>query len=239
MELPYAALQQLCRPFSDRVPDLPAPQRDALDAAFGLSAGPPRDRYLVGLAVLQLLAAVRGRASGAVRHRRRAVARPRVGADDCVRRTSLAGRTDSVRRRGARLGRRRRLGRSARAQAARTRRRGCGGSLRFGGDRSDRPQAARPHRGGVARESTRAARVATRVDDGRAGRRRRVRGRRSVDRRSGRRLRAAVAIIADGHPALAHPGRRRTAWATRRCCGVPPSSSGSVGTRRARPRRPD
>jgi len=32
-------LQQLCRPFVDRVPDLPAPQRDALDAAFGFSAG--------------------------------------------------------------------------------------------------------------------------------------------------------------------------------------------------------
>jgi DNA-binding CsgD family transcriptional regulator len=57
MELPYAALQQLCRPFGGRVADLPAPQREALSAAFGLDAGPPRDRYLVGLAVLQLLAA--------------------------------------------------------------------------------------------------------------------------------------------------------------------------------------
>jgi DNA-binding CsgD family transcriptional regulator len=57
MELAYAALQQLCRPFHERVSDLPAPQRDALDAAFGRSASPPRDRYLVGLAVLQLVAA--------------------------------------------------------------------------------------------------------------------------------------------------------------------------------------
>jgi DNA-binding CsgD family transcriptional regulator len=57
MELPYAALQQLCRPFADGVPDLPVSQRDALTAAFGLSAGPPRDRYLVGLAVLQLVSA--------------------------------------------------------------------------------------------------------------------------------------------------------------------------------------
>ena len=56
MELPYAALQQLCRPFIDRVPALPAPQRAALSTAFGLSAGPPPDRFLVGLAVLQLLA---------------------------------------------------------------------------------------------------------------------------------------------------------------------------------------
>ena len=47
MELAYAALQQLCRPFGEGVPNLPAMQRDALNAAFGLSAGPPRDRYLV------------------------------------------------------------------------------------------------------------------------------------------------------------------------------------------------
>src|SRR5258708_22388723 len=36
MELAYAALQQLCRPFGERLPDLPAAQRDALEATFGL-----------------------------------------------------------------------------------------------------------------------------------------------------------------------------------------------------------
>lgn len=55
MELPYAGLHQLCAPIlgqRDRLPDL---QRDALETAFGLSAGPPPDRFLIGLAVLGLL----------------------------------------------------------------------------------------------------------------------------------------------------------------------------------------
>jgi DNA-binding CsgD family transcriptional regulator len=56
MELPYAGLQQLCRPFLHGVARLPPPLRDALDTAFGLGSGPPPDRFRVGLAVLQLLA---------------------------------------------------------------------------------------------------------------------------------------------------------------------------------------
>ncbi|MER8047329.1 AAA family ATPase [Streptomyces sp. NPDC094032] len=55
MELPFAGLHQLCAPFLDRIERLPAPQRDALATAFGLSDGPPPDRFLVGLAVLGLL----------------------------------------------------------------------------------------------------------------------------------------------------------------------------------------
>lgn len=52
MELAYAALQQLCAPMLDRLERLPPPQRDALRTAFGMSAGPAPDRFLIGLAVL-------------------------------------------------------------------------------------------------------------------------------------------------------------------------------------------
>src|SRR4029077_19051596 len=55
MELAFAGLQQLCAPMLNRVDRLPVPQRDALWTGFGLSAGPPPDRFLVGLAVLSLL----------------------------------------------------------------------------------------------------------------------------------------------------------------------------------------
>ncbi|GII58564.1 transcriptional regulator [Planotetraspora thailandica] len=56
MELAFGGLHQLCAPFLDRLCRLPEPQRDALETAFGLSAGTPPDRFLVGLAVLSLLA---------------------------------------------------------------------------------------------------------------------------------------------------------------------------------------
>src|SRR5580692_9747099 len=56
MELAFAGLHALCVPMLGRLGQLPLPQRDALNTAFGLSAGPPPDRFLVGLAVLSLLA---------------------------------------------------------------------------------------------------------------------------------------------------------------------------------------
>jgi DNA-binding CsgD family transcriptional regulator len=56
MELAFAGLHALCAPMLGRIGNLPAPQRDALNMAFGMSAGPPPDRFLVGLAVLSLLA---------------------------------------------------------------------------------------------------------------------------------------------------------------------------------------
>jgi DNA-binding CsgD family transcriptional regulator len=55
MELDYAALQQLCSPLLEYSGLLPDPQRDALDVAFGLSAGQAPNPFLVGLAVLGLL----------------------------------------------------------------------------------------------------------------------------------------------------------------------------------------
>ena len=56
MELPFAGLHQLCAPLLDELARLPGPQGDALATAFGLRSGPPPDQFLVGLAVLTLLA---------------------------------------------------------------------------------------------------------------------------------------------------------------------------------------
>ena len=55
MELPFAAVQQLCAPILAFGERLPRPQRDALDVAFGLRPGPAPNPFLVALAVLGLL----------------------------------------------------------------------------------------------------------------------------------------------------------------------------------------
>ncbi|TCO37642.1 regulatory LuxR family protein [Kribbella antiqua] len=55
MELPFAGVHQLCSPVLDGLDRLPAPQAEALGTAFGLRAGQPPDRFLIGLAVLTLL----------------------------------------------------------------------------------------------------------------------------------------------------------------------------------------
>jgi DNA-binding NarL/FixJ family response regulator len=57
MELAFASLHQLCSPLLDRIGELPAPQRRALETVFGVSDGAAPDRFLVGLAVLSLFAA--------------------------------------------------------------------------------------------------------------------------------------------------------------------------------------
>jgi DNA-binding CsgD family transcriptional regulator len=60
MELTFAVLHQLCAPMLDRLERLPAPQRDALRTAFGLSAGVAPDRFLIGLAALGLMSELAG-----------------------------------------------------------------------------------------------------------------------------------------------------------------------------------
>ncbi len=55
MELPFAALHQLCAPILERLKHLPGPQRDALATTFCLSEGTIPDRFVVGLGVLSLL----------------------------------------------------------------------------------------------------------------------------------------------------------------------------------------
>jgi DNA-binding CsgD family transcriptional regulator len=58
VELPYAGLQLLCAPMMGAAARLAAPQREALEAAFGLrDAGQPNP-FLVGVAVLGLLSEV-------------------------------------------------------------------------------------------------------------------------------------------------------------------------------------
>jgi DNA-binding CsgD family transcriptional regulator len=57
-DVPFAGMHQLCAPMLDRLDSLPEAQRDSIAAAFGLRSGRAPDRFLVGLGVLGLLAAV-------------------------------------------------------------------------------------------------------------------------------------------------------------------------------------
>ena len=59
--LPFAAVHQLARRCLITWTACPGPQRDALSTAFGISAGPEPDRFLIGLAVLGLLSDVAGK----------------------------------------------------------------------------------------------------------------------------------------------------------------------------------
>jgi DNA-binding CsgD family transcriptional regulator len=57
-QLGFAGLHQLCAPLLDRAAALPEPQQAALEVAFGLRDGAVPDRFLVGLATLNLLAEI-------------------------------------------------------------------------------------------------------------------------------------------------------------------------------------
>jgi hypothetical protein len=119
MELAFVGLHQLCAPMLSRAGQLPVPQRDALRTAFGISTGPPPDRFLVGLAVLSLLAGVAGDRpliclvddAQWLDH----VARSRVGAGTGVRGAAAGRRPGRPGVRGPRAGRR--AGRAARARS--------------------------------------------------------------------------------------------------------------------------
>ena len=55
-ELPFAGLHQLCEPVLDNLDKLSEPQKRALQVAFGLTSGSAPDPFVLGLAVLSLLA---------------------------------------------------------------------------------------------------------------------------------------------------------------------------------------
>ena len=56
MELPYAGLQQLCGPLNEPSLELAPLHRNVLDQVFGLTEGAPPERFLVGIAALDLVA---------------------------------------------------------------------------------------------------------------------------------------------------------------------------------------
>ena len=56
MELPFAGIHQLCAPHLDGLQQLAEPQQNALRVAMGVLSGDPPDRFLVAVAVLNLLA---------------------------------------------------------------------------------------------------------------------------------------------------------------------------------------
>ncbi|GGL02959.1 transcriptional regulator [Sphaerisporangium melleum] len=60
MELAYAGLHQLCGHMMGSAGRLPAPQREAIEAAFGLRQGSAPSPFLVGLALLGLLTEAAG-----------------------------------------------------------------------------------------------------------------------------------------------------------------------------------
>jgi hypothetical protein len=99
VDLPYAGIQQLCRPMLETIAELPEPQSRVLQIAFGLDVGDAPERYIVGLALLSLLSEAASAqpllfivddahwldpATGGVRCRRlpRHGARGRVGGDE-------------------------------------------------------------------------------------------------------------------------------------------------------------
>ena len=96
MELPFAALHQLCGSMLDHLDRLPPPQRDALETVFGVADGPVPDRFVVGLATLGPAVGGGGEAAVDVPDRRPPVAGPGVTTGPRLRCPSGRGRSRSV-----------------------------------------------------------------------------------------------------------------------------------------------
>jgi DNA-binding CsgD family transcriptional regulator len=56
IELPFSGIHRLCAPLFDSLDKLPGPQQDALRVTMGMSTGETPDRFLVAVAILNLLA---------------------------------------------------------------------------------------------------------------------------------------------------------------------------------------
>src|SRR4029078_5326204 len=55
MDLPFSGVQRLCAPFLDALDKLPRPQQNTPQVALGISTGSVPNRFLVAVAVLNLL----------------------------------------------------------------------------------------------------------------------------------------------------------------------------------------
>ena len=232
MELPYAALHQLCGRLLGRLDALPEPQQRALSVALGRVAGDPPDRFLVALAVLSLMSAASRRAAAAVLRGRSAVGRRRHRAGARLRRPAASRRADRADLRRARAECRAPADGPAGAVADGSRRGGRARPAGHGHPRPDRRARPRPDRGRDARQPARAAGAAARHQRRGAGRRLRLaraggaveqhRGRIPAPPRAaplrhpqaaaaggGRPCRRAAAPVAGGRTARHRPRRRR------------------------------
>ena len=196
MELAFAGLHQLCAPLLGKLPTLPPPQRDAIDTAFGLSAGDRPDPFLIGLAALSLVSEAAEEATSGVSGGRCAVARQGVGASARVRSAPPPCRIGGADLLGSRAERDARARGTSRAVSSRTARRRCPRAARLGGARATGCARARSHPRRGPRQSARAARVAGRADAGAAGGRVRAPRHDAAVEPHRARLRAAASLVA-------------------------------------------
>ena len=104
MELPFAGIHQLCATMLDRLDALPAPQRDALSVALGLTTGEVPDRVPGRTGRAQPAVGGGGGAAAALSRGGRAVAGCRLEPGPRPRRATGAGGVGGDRGRRARAG---------------------------------------------------------------------------------------------------------------------------------------